>query len=244
MKIGLVFLSTLLLSACSTGFVANMEEYFPSSSKDTYSGELPPKNELNLLEEKLVAEMLSANQFDAKENVIAVTSVVDLKSLTKTSRLGQQVSEGVVHYLSESGYRVVDFKLTGTIQVTSEGDFIRSRDWKKLNDQQSIDYLVSGTLDQYEGGSYLNMRMVSVETKEVVGSSQAFITAKQLQSYVASPESIALATKRAKLEAEREVLSKDVVQHDKVKQEVVGNIENNSPQKQKVHSENGFLVRE
>lgn len=268
MKTVFVLLSALLLSACTTGFDPDMEEYFSSTNNGLDSDERPPKNELNVLAKKLVAEMLSNNQFVSQQNAIAVTSIVDLNSLTETNRLGHQISEGIVHYLHDSGYRVVDFKLTGTIQVTAEGDFIHSRDWKQLNNKNPIDYLVSGTLDEYEGGVYLSMRMVGVQTRVVVGSSQAFITTKQLQSFTVSPEAAKLAQQRAELDAERAQFAVDMDQV--VEQKVAAALESksepqsvetfslfnlegseampspkeNETKNQKVYSSDGYLVRD
>jgi len=250
MKIGLVLLAILLLPGCSTGFDPDIGDYFVSTPNAIDSDERPPKNGLNILAKKLVAEMLSNNQFVTKQNAIAVTSIVDLNSLSKTNRLGHQVSEGIVHYLHNSGYRVVDFKLTGTIQVTAEGDFIHSRDWKLLNDQQPVDYLVSGTIDQYESGSYLSMRMVGIQTRVVVASSQAFISAEQLQAYIANPESMELATQRAQLKAEKEKFAQEVEQrngahsNEKINQPSSQVMDDSEAKNQKVHVSNGFLVRE
>ena len=247
MKIGLLLLTIFLLPGCSTGFDPDIGDYFVSTSNTIDSDERPPKNGLNILTKELVAEMLSNNQFVTKQNAIAVTSIVDLNSLSKTNRLGHQVSEGIVHYLHNSGYRVVDFKLTGTIQVTAEGDFIHSRDWKLLNDQQPVDYLVSGTIDQYASGSYLSMRMVGIQTRVIVASSQAFISAEQLESYIANPESIELATQRAQLRSEKEKFAQEVEQKmdasNKAGQQSTQAIVKDT-KNQKVHISNGFLVRE
>ncbi len=256
MKIASVLLSFLLLSACSTGYDPDIGEYFVSDTNNLDSDERPPKNDLNLLAKKLVAEMLSNNQFVSKQNAIAVTSVVDLNSLSKTNRLGHQISEGVVHYLHNSGYRVVDFKLTGTIQVTQEGDFIHSRDWKKLNTQFPIDYLVSGTIDQFDDGIYLSMRMVGIQTRVVVGSSQAFIDNKQLLR-IANPDHVDLAEQEtdsvvetialdSKAEepvaqkANKDVTSKDEL-HDIDNSNNNPNSDNNT---QRVYTSDGYLVRE
>jgi len=181
MKTGLIVCWVLLLSACTSGY----DPDFNLGLKSFKTADKPPKNELNLLVGALVAEMLSNNQFVGKQNAIAVTSMVDLKDLNTANRFGNQISEGIMHYLHDSGYRVVDFKLTGTIQVRADGDFIHSRDWEKLKNQQAIDYLVSGTIDQYEGGAYISTRMVGLQSQVVVGSAQAFIPREKLKRYAA-----------------------------------------------------------
>lgn len=246
MKIRLVLLFVLSLSACSTGYDPDLKASFLSTTNGLDSNDLPPKNGLNVLAKKLVAEMLSNNQFVSKQNAIAVTSIVDLKSLSKSDRLGQQISEGIVHYLHNSGYRVVDFKLTGTISVTPEGDFIHSRDWEQLKGNHPIDYLVSGTIDQYEAGSYLSLRMVGVQTQVVVASSQTFISTQQLQSYITNPE----LTENPELDTETAKFTDDIEQV--VEQKVQAAFEQHAinkpahetvPKNHNVYISDGYLIR-
>jgi len=255
MKIALVLWTALLLSACSTGYDPDVGEYFISGTDELNPNDLPPKNELNILAKKLVAEMLSNNKFVSKQNAIAVTSIVDLNSLSKTNQLGHQISEGVVHYLHSSGYRVVDFKLTGSIKVTPEGDFIHSRDWKQLNGKYPIDYLVSGTLDEFEDGIYLSMRMVGVQTRVVVGSSQAFINTPKLLAN-ANPELANLENQRVELEIKHAQFDSEVESmidqkvadavSNKSNQRVIENtsVNNDDANKQRVYTSGGYLVRE
>ena len=202
----------LMLTGCAGGFDPNFSAGWDAGMKAMGNGEKPPKNQLNLLVDKVVSEMLSNNQYVSKQHSIAVASIVELDDLISTTRLGQQISEGIVHSLHVSGYRLVDFKLTGTISVTPEGDFIHSRDWQRLKNEMDIDYLVSGTLDEYEGGIYLNVRMVGFHSQVVVASSQTFITAVQLKRFIDNPESTALTAQRAELEVERDKFVNDVEQ--------------------------------
>ncbi|NRA85396.1 MAG: hypothetical protein HRU22_16970, partial [Gammaproteobacteria bacterium] len=203
MKILSILSITLMLTGCAGGFDPNFSAGWDAGMKAMGDGEKPPKNQLNRLVDKVVSEMLSNNQYVSKQHSIAVASIVDLDDLSTTTRLGQQVAEGIVHALHVSGYRLVDFKLTGTISVTPEGDFIHSRDWQRLKNEMDVDYLVSGTLDEYEGGAYLNVRMVGFHSQVVVASSQTFISAVQLKSFIDNPESTALSAQRVELAKEQ-----------------------------------------
>ena len=70
---------------------------------------------------------------------------------------------------------VVDFKTTGHIRVTKEGDYAFSRDWKELPERQIIDYVVSGTMMEQEGGILVNARMIGMQSRVVVATAQSFI---------------------------------------------------------------------
>ncbi|MCJ8296796.1 MAG: FlgO family outer membrane protein [Colwellia sp.] len=41
---------------------------------------------------------------------------------------------------------VIDYKTTGHIRVTKEGDYVFSRDWQELPERQIIDYVAFGTM--------------------------------------------------------------------------------------------------
>lgn len=247
-----------MLTGCTSGFDPDFSAGFHAGIKAMGDGEKPPKGQLSLLVDKVVSEMLSNNQYVSKQHSIAVASMVELDNLSSTTRLGQQISEVIVHYLHNSGYRVIDFKLTGAISVTPEGDFIHSRDWQRLKNEINVDYLVSGTLDEYEGGVYLNVRMVGFHSQVIVASSQTFITAQQLQSYIANPESTALAAQRAELQVERAQFANDVEQiveqkvtaafNNKIDQRAVETIEKatkaTDARNRKVYIADGYLVRE
>ena len=222
MKTGLTLCWILLLSACSSGFDPDFNLGFKLFNAD----EKPPKNELNLLVGSLVAEMLSNNQFVGRQNAIAVTSMVDLKDINTANRLGNQISEGIMHYLHDNGFRVVDFKLTGTIQVRTDGDFIHSRDWKKLKNEQAIDYLVSGTIDQYEGGAYISTRMVGLQSQVVVASAQAFISRENLSRYAEVPV--------------KQKTAKELLLIEQAEKQL--KIEQQKDQRQ-LYMDNGFLIR-
>ena len=257
MKILSILSMALMLTGCAGGFDPNFSAGWDAGIKAMGNGEKPLKNQLNFLVDNVVSGMLSNNQYVSKQHSIAVVSMVELDDLRSTTRLGQQISEGIVHYLHVSGYRLVDFKLTGTISVTPEGDFIQSRDWQRLKNEIDVDYLVSGTLDKYEGGVYLNVRMVGFHSQVVVASSQTFITAVQLKNFIDNPESTSLTAQRVELANERAEFAASVEQvveqkvdaafNHKIDQRAVEAIDKATTESdvrnRKVYISDGFLVR-
>jgi TolB-like protein len=102
---------------------------------------------------------------------------VDLKNLESTNWLGNQLSESFVHEMQRHGLVVIDFKTTGHIRVTEDGDYVFSRDWKELPERQIIDYVVTGTMMQQEAGVLVNARMIGMQSRVVVATAQSFIPA-------------------------------------------------------------------
>ena len=136
-----------------------------------------PKHAINDVVKGLAFQMLESSSFVNPKTPIAVASFVDLKDLESTNWLGNQLAENFVHELQRHGMIVVDFKTTGHIRVTKEGDYAFSRDWKELPERQIIDYVVTGTMMEQEDGILVNARMIGMQSRVVVATAQSFIPA-------------------------------------------------------------------
>jgi len=176
----IAFIMPVLLS-CASNVDKNQEDknfyrstHIDQSEIDSY--ELP-KHAINDVVKGLAYQMLDNSSFVNPKTPIAVASFVDLKDLESTNWLGNQLSENFIHELQRHGMIVVDFKTTGHIRVTKEGDYAFTRDWKELPERQIIDYVVSGTMMERDGGVMINARMIGMQSRVVVASAQSFIPA-------------------------------------------------------------------
>jgi TolB-like protein len=156
-----------------------MEEDNFYKSKQIEKGEIDsfdlPKHAINDLVKGLAYQMLESSAFVNAKTPVAVASFVNLKDLESTNWLGNQIAENFVHELQRHGLVVIDFKATGHIRVTKEGDYIFSRDWKELPERQIIDYVVGGTMMEQEDGILINARMIGIQSHVVVATAQTFI---------------------------------------------------------------------
>lgn len=106
---------------------------------------------------------------------LALTSIVDLNDHSRTNWLGQTISEQFIHELHIRNLRVMDFKLTGNIQLTERGEFALTRDWTKLNKNVDVQRVLTGTMSRNEEGVILNIRIVNADSNIVESTSSAFI---------------------------------------------------------------------
>jgi TolB-like protein len=168
------FLLPVLLS-CST--VLQEDNFYKSKQID--KGEIDsydlPKHAINDLVKGLAYQMLESSAFVNAKTPVAVASFVNLNDLESTNWLGNQIAENFVHELQRHGLVVIDFKTTGHIRVTKEGDYVFSRDWKELPERQIIDYIVAGTMLEQEDGIIINARMIGIQSHVVVATAQSFI---------------------------------------------------------------------
>lgn len=134
-----------------------------------------PNHAINDMVKGLAYQMLQSSAFVNQKTPVAVASFVNLNDLESTNWLGNQIAENFVHELQRHGLVVIDFKATGHIRVTKEGDYVFSRDWKELPERQIIDYVVAGTMMEQEDGIIINARMIGIQSHVVVATAQSFI---------------------------------------------------------------------
>ena len=177
MKKWFVVAMTMLLASCSYSPIYNGKEPYPGSRFLLMEN---PRHTMDFFVETMTEELVASNTAISARNPIAVTSFVDLQHLDSTNWLGNSVSESFIHQLQRRGFKVVDFKTTGSIRVTSQGDFAFSRDWKDLNPEQEVKFILTGTMLRQEGGVLVNARVVAMRSRIVVATAQAFLPADRI----------------------------------------------------------------
>lgn len=129
--------------------------------------------------EQMALDLIDTLELDTEQSSdinIGVTTIVDLDaSLTKSNQLGNQIAETLIHQLQKFGYGVVDFKTANTIDVTRRGDFVFSRNIKKLSDEHMATHVLAGTLIYRNNAVIVNTRVINVKTKKIVASSRELI---------------------------------------------------------------------
>lgn len=141
MKKWLLLVPALFLTACSYAPIYNGKEPYKGSQFMLLES---PRHTLDFFVDSMTEDLMKSNTSVTARTPIAVTSFVDLQNMDTTNWLGNSVTEGFIHQLQQRGFQVVDFKTTGSIQVTHQGDFAFSRDWKDLAQQQEIQYVLTG----------------------------------------------------------------------------------------------------
>jgi TolB-like protein len=139
-----------------------------------------PKHTLDFFVESMTEELVTSNTAVSQRTPVAVASFVDLQDMGSASWLGNTVSESFIHQLQRRGFRIVDYKTTGSIKVTQHGDFALSRDLKELQDSHEVQYILTGTMLRQEGGVMVNARLVGMKSHVVVASAQGFLPSDRI----------------------------------------------------------------
>jgi len=169
-------LPTLLSCTAMNSVMHNDDDFYNRMAKKGKINSLKlPTHAINDVVKGLAYQMIESSSFVNPKTPIAVASFVNLEDLESTNWLGQEISESFIHEFQRHGFVVVDYKTTGYIRVTKQGDYVFSRDWKELPERQIIDYVVTGTMMKQETGVMINARMIGMQSHVVVATAQSFI---------------------------------------------------------------------
>ena len=153
--------------------------------KTQYDGPSGSGTELNRLVSDMADRLFQTKLAGGQPmSPIAIASFVNLGTLESSNWLGEQLAEDFVHELHRRGEIVFEYKLTGSIKVTPEGDFVFSRDWTELAKRVPVSRVLTGTMSRNAQGVVINASIVSLKTHMVEATAQGFIpTSVLMQGY-------------------------------------------------------------
>jgi TolB-like protein len=157
----------------------NTNHFFQAQAPDQkqmFGAHNGSKKNINHYVRGMMQDLASNLKFVNQNTPLAVASFVFLDDkYDEGTLLGNQISESFMHELYQYGIPVIDFKTTGFMRVTPKGDFVFSRDYLELDEEQNFQYVMAGTLVNHKGGVLVNVRVIGLQSKAVVGSAQGLI---------------------------------------------------------------------
>lgn len=182
MKKRLITALVISISGCSllsdnTGTPADDNQY-QNMSLQGYTLAQPIDNgdlTVNHYAKQMMLKMTENLKMINSETPVAVSSFIYVDDYDNSDLLGNQLTESFLHELHLFGVPVVDFKTTSYMRVAETGDFVLSRDFMELDQGQSFDYVLTGTMTNQHNGVLVNARIVGMKSKAVVGTTQGFI---------------------------------------------------------------------
>ncbi len=120
-----------------------------------------------------LAEQLERNM-DRKsvDSAYIVTTFSRLDKLNDSTNLGRLLSENLGHELQVRRWQLYDIRLTKDIIVSDAGEFILSRDIKKIRDSYKVNGVVTGTYAVNGSSIIVNARVIDLETGTIISSGQ------------------------------------------------------------------------
>ncbi|WAJ69434.1 FlgO family outer membrane protein [Catenovulum adriaticum] len=139
--------------------------------------------------EAMSMRLIKNMRYVSDKTPIAVTSFVPIDSnLEQSNLLGMHLAESFQHNMQNLGLSVIDYKATGTIRVTDQGDFSLSRDIDELKHNHPIEYILTGTFTYKDTGIDIYARVIGVESRAIVASSQGVIPTAVAEQLISSKQ--------------------------------------------------------
>jgi|YNPBryulayer2012_1023412.scaffolds.fasta_scaffold00206_11 TolB-like protein len=136
----------------------------PSSVQNVVHG-------LDLLAQQLDANTRHKSAFPA----VLASTFVNLDRIDDTSPLGRLLTEGLVARLQVRGWNLYDIRLSKAVAITPEGEFVLSRDPKRLEYQYATAAALTGTYTVTASEVLVHARIIDVSTGVVVASGEVRI---------------------------------------------------------------------
>lgn len=156
-------------------FGAITKEHFYQNDRAMYQGKALSKH-IGDYVQNMAQDLISNMEYVSDTTPIGVTHFALTDSdLNKTNLLGYQIAESFIHELHKFRIPVLDYKATDYIRVTETGDFLLSRDFLELKHKVPMQYILTGTMTKHQGGFLVNARIIGLDTKAVVASSQMLV---------------------------------------------------------------------
>ena len=129
-----------------------------------------------LLAQELFAQIRVERDYRyAVVNFVPVTTLKYQASLQgPLMLLGHQLSEGLVTEASRRGLITQDYKTTSDIVISSDAEYVFSRNVERLKGMQDIDFYIAGTITEQQEGAIVNARIIHVDSKDVVAAATKF----------------------------------------------------------------------
>lgn len=117
-----------------------------------------------------------------------ITSIAPLGSLGESSAFGRLVSEHMMHELLVRGWAIADVRMTRDLIINESGEFVLSRDIRKIRDSMPLANVVTGTYTPTSDGVLVTVRVLDVSTGQLVSSAQTrFIKNSFVASLIDKP---------------------------------------------------------
>lgn len=133
-----------------------------------------------------VADRLFAGLTPLARGPVAVVSFTELRSLApdpynlSLNMLGLQLQESMLTVATQRGYQVKELRLGQAVQFYSDHERMLTRQLSELATEQSVRYVIVGTMNQSEYYTTVNARLVDVQTNQVVAAASDLVPAQVL----------------------------------------------------------------
>lgn len=146
---------------------------------------LPSKTKIGYLNSNIIflADQLLTNMdVDIKKYPVIVTTFVNLDNFKETSSLGRLLKENLVHELQVRGWKVIDINYMPKIKINKYGEFVLTRDMRKLTKKYKVSSILVGTYAIADNALIVNARIINAKNGLIISTGQFEIPLSYVES--------------------------------------------------------------
>ena len=178
-KVMILLVASLFLAVgCNSTTNANNSKPAVNTKQVSKVAQVEPQYKSVILKKyanKLVDDVVGSLKPDVNIDKVAIATPVNVESLESTDWLGRELAEYFVSALHNKGFSVLEYKIKGWLEITSQGDYIYSRNWQKLASTARVSRILSGTMSHNDTGVMIYARLVNIKDAVVDGTAEIFI---------------------------------------------------------------------
>ncbi len=121
--------------------------------------------------DRLYESLRSLPYFDKIQGTaILYTSLANITHLDQSSRFGQMLVEHIASRLSKNNLKIAEVRLRTAFSVTPSGEFMLSRDVRKIDQRQRVAFVLVGTYAAGVNVVLVNLKVLDVNNGEVIAT--------------------------------------------------------------------------
>jgi len=107
---------------------------------------------------------------ETRDATILYTSLANIDHLDQSSRFGRMLSEHIASRLSQRNLRIAEVRMRTAFSITPSGEFMLSRDIRKIEHKQDATTVLVGTYAVGITTVLVNLKLIDIDSGEVIST--------------------------------------------------------------------------
>jgi TolB-like protein len=145
----------------------------------------PPedKNFVKSLSYRITEELIANIDLKNSRAPMAVTTPVLASNFKERIALSHFLQQSLISDLHNHQFFILDINISDYMQITQDGEFMLSREWKHVAPELEIQMVLVTTLVPDIKGININSRIVNIHSHRVMASAQVYVRAEEMKNF-------------------------------------------------------------
>jgi hypothetical protein len=130
--------------------------------------------------EKLARQLLITSQLVKRSSTVAVGTILPTMHsggslLPPDAAFGLQIQESLATFVTQAGFKVLEYKTMPAIKIGIQTDRMLSRDVNELNTNIATDYFLTGNFTTLEHSTIVNIRLIQIPENIILAAATDYV---------------------------------------------------------------------